>query len=115
MTGAGLTSLRGIGYTFAHCNLMLARCKGLVLRGQTLEGLRMDEADLSGADLRETVWAQSRLRGANLVGARLAGADLRGADLGEPTLEQAGHLRGASIGPGQAGAILAALGIAVVD
>ena len=44
MTGAGLTSLRGAGYTFDHCNLMRARCTGI--------------------DLRETVWVESRLRGA---------------------------------------------------
>ena len=63
----------------------------------------------------ETVWVESRLRGANLTNARLAGADLRGADLGEPGLDQAGYLRGAGISPAQAGAILASLGITVME
>jgi uncharacterized protein YjbI with pentapeptide repeats len=104
-----------VGYTFDHCNLMLARCKGIDLRGRVLEGLRLDEADLAAADLRETVWVESRLRGASLIGARLAGADLRGADLGELTVEQAQYLRGAMIGPAQARLLLGALGITLAD
>src|SRR5699024_6201436 len=115
MTGAALTSLRGIGYTIAQCNLMLAQCKGIDLSGQNLEGLRMDEADLSGADLSNTVWVESRLREVSWVGASFAGADLRGADLGQPTLAQAGQLRGATITPAQAGMLLGGLGIMVAQ
>jgi len=103
MTGAALTSLRGIGYT-------IAQCKGIDLSGQNLEGLRTDEVDLSGADLNNTVWVESRLREVSWAGASFAGADLRGADLGEPTLAQAGHLRGATITPAQAGILLGGWG-----
>ena len=67
MIGAALTSLRGSG-TLAQCNLM-AHAR-IDLSGQNLEGLRMDEADLSGADLSSTVWVESRLREVSWVGAR---------------------------------------------
>ena len=56
----------------------------------------------------------SAVCGTTWVAADFRGADLRGADLGEPTLQEAGALRGASIGPGQAGTLLAALGLTVL-
>jgi uncharacterized protein YjbI with pentapeptide repeats len=86
---------------------------GISLRGQELDGLRMDDAVLSGADLRDTVWTDSRLRGAVLRATELDGADLRGADLGDFSWQDAQLLSGATISADQASKLLAQLGIVV--
>jgi hypothetical protein len=70
-------------------------------------------AVLAGADLRDTVWIDSRLRGAELRAAEFDGADLRGADLGEFPLQDAHRLAGATISAIQAAVILGQLGIVV--
>jgi hypothetical protein len=83
---------------------------GRNLSGTDFSMSRLDAADLSGANLRETVWTDTRaeranLRSADLRGARLdhtylPGADLRetvwtGAFLGELTCLNGADLRGA--------------------
>lgn len=65
------------------------------------------DTNLVGADLRKTL---ADPLPAPRVFTR---CDLRGADLGEPALDQAGHLRGTTITPAQAGALLSGLGITV--
>ena len=60
------------------------------------EGKEGKQANLSGADLRETNLRETDLRGANLSGADLRGADLREADLRGADLRGA-DLRGADL------------------
>ncbi|HTT66090.1 MAG TPA: pentapeptide repeat-containing protein, partial [Bryobacteraceae bacterium] len=54
--------------------------RGADLRGATLVGARLDEADFRGADLRGANLSRGRFHVADFRGALLAGADLTGAD-----------------------------------
>ncbi len=56
--------------------LATIECPGCDLRHANLDGKKLVDADLRGADFRG-----ARLREANLTGARLIGADFRGANL----------------------------------
>jgi uncharacterized protein YjbI with pentapeptide repeats len=58
-----------------------ADLSGANLRGADLNGADLREAGLSGADLRGADLREADLSGANLRGADLNGADLRGAHL----------------------------------
>jgi uncharacterized protein YjbI with pentapeptide repeats len=70
--GAVLESATFITSKLDGANLKMARCAGAV----AVNGTRMAEADLSGADLRSFNFGASDLRGAKLVRATLDGANL---------------------------------------
>ncbi len=114
LVGARLSSVRGLGHTFARCHLGLADLAGLDFRGQTLDGLNFTEADLTGCDFRDAILDGCRFPGAELRSARFAGADLRGADLGEVAIADLPVLRGAVVSERQAAALIAAFGIQVL-
>ncbi|MFC7588813.1 pentapeptide repeat-containing protein [Nonomuraea antimicrobica] len=114
MIGASLTGSRGTGFKVSRSNLTLANLGGCSLRGEVVEGVRFDDADLSGCDFTEATLSDCRLRGTRLLGAKFAKADLRGADLGEPDDAKLRAFAGAIINQAQANAILAARGITVL-
>jgi uncharacterized protein YjbI with pentapeptide repeats len=86
---------------------------GADLRGVTIHGVRMREADLTGANCEEAALVDVDLSGAQLHSARFGRCDLRGSDLTalDPTTT---GLAGAIIGPAQAVVIAEALGLRVV-
>ena len=79
-----------------------------------IEGVRFDEADLSGCDFTEATFSDCRLRGAKLLKTVFTRSDLRGADLGEIDDARLHAFAGATINRAQADAILAARGINVL-
>jgi fluoroquinolone resistance protein len=72
------------------------------------------EADLSGCDFREAVFAGGSLRNAHLKLARFEGADLREVDLGGLRLANAALFKGAIMSHRQAALLVEELGIRVV-
>jgi fluoroquinolone resistance protein len=82
------------------------------LRGITVRGPRMREADLTGADCTEAVFADVDLSGAQLHGVKFGACDLRGSDL--TALDPAtAELTGAIISSAQAVVIAQALGLEI--
>jgi uncharacterized protein YjbI with pentapeptide repeats len=94
---ASLENTRLRRVRFEDCDL-----RGLDLRGAELDGVRFERCDLSGAE-----FSGARCRRLELVACELAGIggieSLRGSSWDWPTVV------------GQAGALAAALGIAVLD
>lgn len=62
---------------------------GIVLIGQKLPGLRLEQRDLRGADFMRANLSQARLFGANLTGARLTNTFLDAANFGQANLSEA--------------------------
>lgn len=79
-----------------------------------IEGVRFDDADLSGCDFTQATLSDCRLIGARLLLTKFQQADLRGADLGQPDDDRLRAFAGAVINQTQANAILAARGITVL-
>ncbi|WP_232661965.1 pentapeptide repeat-containing protein [Pseudonocardia sp. TRM90224] len=117
LIGADLTSLRGVAMTFRfdRSTLQLANLQDAVLKGLRFVEVDLSEADLRGADLRETTFTRCQLRGTLLDDTKLLDADLRGADLGELTADSPRQLVGAIISTAQAAGICSALGLQVID
>ena len=66
-----------------------ANLSGANLRDADLSGANLRDANLSGADLRDANLRDANLSGANLSGANLSGANLRDADLSGADLRDA--------------------------
>ncbi len=88
--------------------------RGISFRKCALQQLDFSDADLTGCDLRDTVFHGGSLRNATLKNVRFEGADLREADLGGIDLSAAARLAGAAISKTQAAALLAELRITVI-
>ncbi len=81
--------------------LFRADLSGADIMGSDLSGANLSDADFSEADLKGADLFGANLRGADLSGANLTGADLRGANLRGANLEDANledaDLRGANL------------------
>ena len=113
MTGANFAEAQTLGAVFEETLFIDAKLPSFIFRKQTLKRLDFGQADLRKCDFREAVLEACSLRDAHLADARFEGADLRGADLGGIRLIDASAFRGAIISRGQAGQLLAELGLTV--
>ena len=113
LTGADFSRAKNVAITFYETTLSAAILAGFSFRKHRLIRVDFSMADLANCDFRDTVFEESSLREANLVDARFESADLRGADLGGLRLNDARKFKGATISRGQAGELLAELGLKV--
>jgi uncharacterized protein YjbI with pentapeptide repeats len=110
-----MAECRGVGYRFVRCHLALAVLTEMNFRKEYLDHLNLNEAILAGCDFTDAVFNGCRLAGAELRAATFTRADLRGADLGEITPMDCHALKGAFISVDQANAILAGLGLHILE
>ena len=113
---------RLLGAKAAECDwhdVLVERCDASYLQlngGKVLtcefRSSRLDEADLRGADVTESVFVDSSLRRAELTGARLKDTDLRGADI-EAITVGAEDVRGAIVTAAQAMQLARLLGVVI--
>ena len=113
LTGADLSEISALGLVFEEVLLMSAKLPAFSFRKSVLRRLNFTQADLRQCDFREAIFEECSLRDANLVDARFEGADLRGADLGGLKLADTRYFKGATISKGQAGQLLAELGLRI--
>lgn len=113
LTGADFSHVKSTGTSIGETTLSAARLSGFSFRKAWLSKVDLSLADLTKCDFRDAVFAESSLREANLADARFEGADLRGADLGGLRLDDARKFKGATISRGQAGDLLAEMGLKV--
>ncbi|EMV7406699.1 pentapeptide repeat-containing protein [Enterobacter soli] len=86
---------------------------GMSFRKQRLDELDFSDADLSGCNFREAVFAGGSLRNAHIPQANFGSAELRSADLGGLKMLDAKAFSKAFIPQAQAAAILASFGLLV--
>lgn len=115
LVGARMAECRGVGYKFVRCHLALAVLTEMNFRKEYLDHLNLTEAILAGCDFTDAVFNGCRLAGAELRAATFTRADLRGADLGEIMPMDCHALKGAFISVDQANAILAGLGLHILE
>jgi len=115
LTGAHFGGAHSLGLSFHHSLLVGADLRGISFRKQRIEQLDLSDADVSGCDFRDAVFEAGSLRDAHLKNAQFDGADLRSVDLsGLRIAGLAQFFKGAIISPDQASALITELGVRVI-
>ncbi|BCQ60900.1 hypothetical protein PBOI14_26500 [Pseudomonas sp. Boi14] len=115
LTGAHFGDVSALGLSFSDCLLNSAMLSGISFYKSQLHNIDFSEADLTYCDFRKAVFVDGgSLSMARVNNARFDDADLREASLHGLRLVDAKLFKGAIISRGQAGMLLAGLGLTVL-
>lgn len=109
-SAGSLTALSPEPVRFDRCQLAMGTFSGMDLRGAVFDSCDLGETDFTGADLRGASFPGSRLDQARFVDADLRGARMVGAT-GLTLDPRTARVEGLVVDPGEALALVAALGI----